>query len=362
MKINTQNIITISGKAAVKDMLRSIPEGGRVTAQVVERLDSRNAVIEIRGKHINASFETGIPSRGRFVLVMKEKSGSSFIFSILSRDNISTELKKLSGYILDDVSGRMMPGKGMADSLGRSSVRTLMDLNLLLFGAGKSGDEGAVIIRLLNNIMKKDLKMASLPFFSYLFLQKSGINSDYLIPLLSLMGGGKRRDERAVKDMHGGGNLRDLVDGIAGNIRDSADSGDLSGDDMGRIMKFLFGPGEKAGDFISGAIPVRDGDEWKAMRYLHRKNAVLWGMEFSALGYIDILVRDFPDMLDIGVFCREIKAVDFLKKDINGLHKRIKNFVEKKLSISLYNSVEVLNECISTFESSSALLGVDMKA
>jgi hypothetical protein len=362
VKINTQNTITISGKAAVRDMLRSIPEGGRVMAKVVERFDSRNAVIEINGKQLKAGFETGIPSKDRFILVMKEKSGSSFIFSMVSRDNISTEFKKLSGYTLDDVSGKMMLSKGIADSFGKSSVRTLMDLNLLLFGAGKSGDEGAAIIRFLNIILKKDLKMASLPFFSYLFLQKNGINSDYLVPLLALMGGGKRRDERIVKDMHPGGSLKELVDGIAGSIRDSADSGDISGDDLGRIMKFLFGQGDRAGDFTSGAVPVQDGEEWKAMRFLHRKNAVLWGMEFSALGYIDILVRDFPDTLDIGVFCREVKAVDFLKKDINGLHKRIKNFVEKKLSISLYNSVEVLNECISTFESSSALLGVDMKA
>ena len=361
MKINSQNIIKISGKAAVRDMLRGIPEGGRVMAKVVERLDSRNAVIEINGKHLNAGFETGIPSKDRFILVMKEKSGSSFIFSMVSRENISAEFEKLSGYTLNDVSGKMMLSKGMADSLLKSSVRTIMDMNLLLFGSGKSGDEGAVIIRLLNNIMKKDLKMESLPFFSYLFLQKSGINSDFLVPLLALLGGGKKIDERSVRDTLTGKGLREQVDRVAREIRDLAENGDLSRDELERIVKYLFGAGEKGGEFFTGALPVEDGDEWKVMRFLHGRNAVLWGMEFSALGYIDILVRDFQEALHVGIFCREEKAVNFLEKDINELHKRIKIFVEKKISISLYNSVEVLKECIGTFESSSALFGVDLK-
>ncbi|HON77751.1 MAG TPA: hypothetical protein PK544_04615 [Spirochaetota bacterium] len=361
MKINSQNIIKISGKAAVRDMLRGIPEGGRVMAKIVERLDSRNAVIDIKGKHLNAGFETGIPSKDRFILVMKEKSGSSFIFSMVSRENISAEFEKLSGYTLNDVSGKMMLSKGMADSLLKSSVRTIMDMNLLLFGSGKSGDEGAVIIRLLNNIMKKDLKMESLPFFSYLFLQKSGINSDFLVPLLALLGGGKRTNEKSLHDARSGGDLREQVDAVVRNMSDLAASGDLSADDLEMIVKYLFGAGEKGGEFFTGALPVEDGDEWKVMRFLHGRNAVLWGMEFSALGYIDILVRDFQEALHVGIFCREEKAVNFLEKDINELHKRIKIFVEKKISISLYNSVEVLKECIGTFESSSALFGVDLK-
>lgn len=343
-------------------MLGSIPEGGRVTAKVVEQLDSRNAVIEIRGKHLNASFETGIPSKGRFVLVMKEKSGAAFIFSMVNRDNISAEFKKLSGYTLDDVSGRMMLSKGTADAILKSNVRTVMDLNLLLFGAGRSGDEGAVIIRLLNTIMKKDLKMESLPFFSYLFIRKSGINSNFLIPLLALMGGGKGMNTRSLQEKLKGRDFHGQVDAVAERIRDLADSGELSIDDLERIVKFLFGPGDKGSGVFSGYLPVQDEDEWKSMKFLHRRDAVLWGMDFSALGYVDVLVRDFPGSLDIGIFCGEEKAVDFLKKDINELHKRIKIFVEKKISISLYNSVEVLSECKRTFESSSALLGVDLKA
>ncbi len=362
MKIERFPSIAITAKNAAREVLKNLAVGGRASARVVERLDGQHAIIEIAGTRIRAEFLKGVPRGDSFLLVLADKKGSRYIFSLAPRDFIARHFQAVArDFIVDD-------GRFAAPDLARllrgraGTLNGLYDLNRVLFGIPPERARDRSQTDLLNRLQKAGISRDNFNLFYYLFSQNTGINNNFLYYVMSLFGKGRSLPEWARKLRDDENALSGMLDSMLDEVRGKIAGGALEKDLVGELLSLLSESPRADADFAEGIMPLIDGDEWKPLRYLCRNKSLLCAFDLSGIGHVEILAKDFGDETRMMISMSDSGAAERMRKDVAELADGIKNIVEKKISMIIYNSGDVLNTIDELCRIYPSFHGVDVRA
>ncbi len=362
MKIERLPSIAISAKTAAHEVLKNLATGSKTSARVIERLDGQHAILEIAGTRIRAEFLKGVPRGDSFLLVLVDKKGSQYVFSLAQRDEISRHFQAVARDFLID-EGRFAASdlsrllRGRAGTLGG-----LYDLNRVLLGIPPERERDRSRMGLLNRLQKAGISRENFNLFYYLFSRNTGINNNFLYYVMSVFGGGRHLREWANRLRDDANALSGMLDNMMDEVRGKIDQGVLEKDAVGELFSMLAGSVPGDADIADGVMPLVDGDEWKPIRYLGREKSLLCSFDLSEIGHVEILAKDFDDETRMLVSMSDAGTAERMRKDAAELVDRIKNFVEKKISMIIYNSDDVLNNINELCRIYPSLYGVDVRA
>ncbi len=362
MKIERLPSIAISAKAAAHGALKNLAAGSKTEARVIERLDGRRAILEIAGTRISAEFLKGVPREDSFLLVLVEKKGSRYVFSLAQRDEIARHFQAMArDFLVDD---RRFAASDLSRLLrGRAGTLSgLYDLNRVLFGITPERARDRSRVDLLNRLQKAGMLRGNFNLFYYLFSQNTGINNNFLYYVMSFAGGERQLREWAGDLRNDANALSGMLDGMMDEVRGKIDQGVLERDVVGELLSLLAESAPGGADVADGILPIPDGDAWKPFRYLGRGGSLLCSFDLSKIGHVEVLAKDLGDEVRVAISMSDAGAADRMRKDAAELADRIKNIVEKKISMIIYNSGDVLSTIDELCRTYPLLYGVDVRA
>lgn len=356
MQIDRFTTLKVSGRVAVSARLGDIPPGGRVEARIAGRIDARHAIIELRGKHVRAEFPNGVPAGDHLVLELVKKQKGSFLFKLADNSGAAQLFSAARQHVL---SGEAMLSSIPASfilAMRTGGLRGVFDLNRLLLGFPDTAPADEKLTGALNSLLKKGVSPQAVRFFSYLFSQNDGINSSFLNFVAVLMGRSGRKDVGFQALFTDEQCARDEIDGAMNALKALIGEGEAGEELLAEIARRA---GREAAPY--GMMPVLDDDRFKPLRYCMHENSIVCSLELSQLGVVDILARESREAVFLAVYCRDVEGVEEMKRNMHGLYNKIKNIVEKNLSLVIYNWDDVLKTMSDVF-SGRASFEIDVRA
>jgi len=343
MKIEPSVTVTISGKTAVRSLFKGIREGAEIQARVVERVGSRDAIIEIAGRRIRAQFLKGVPAGGTMTLKLDAVSGESYYFRLAQTDAREAFIRQIMEMTIFDagmIRGSIMRALGAA--LAKHPAG-LFELNALLLNRPHA-DKKDGLARFLDHLAQRGFDRASLADLSML-LSGVSVRSKHIQTLLFMLGFGEDRIRRLAAGKADG--PRSMINGILKEIQ-SIDGKEERDAAIRQMLTFLTeGEGTeepyRAGEF---AFPGESG--FHSVRYLESGSSWLFRLDLSGIGRIEILAREMEREFPVSVFCENEEALALLKNGSGVLMSRIEH-IHPNIYINFVNTQQAINKIVEIY-------------
>lgn len=363
MKIDTQRFVTLLGGKKTSDVLKNTRIGAEITARVVERSGKNRALLEVAGKKFFAEFPAGAPSSGSLSLVLEGRKGDVLYFRLSAPDTARTLHEKISGYTVftgEQIAGLNLGGVSMKNIHGIFSL----NLELLAMRGGLYGLRESILGDVLKKMRHSSMKKEHIMFFSYIFTFSAGINPGYAMAIMSALGETDWHDFfRILRDAEKHSLGRECIDDVLHAMDEFVFEDE---DDAADRIRLLYAAlmdyaGSAGGEFRMLEIPCgSDGGE--AVRIIAQKDAHVLSLRLSNLGLIDILIKDFPSLLNISIFCENEPARQALYGRIRELGKSVNDMTGKKCNINVLINAHAAENIIEIISFLKLHSEIDIKA
>ena len=343
--IEKSNIIKVTSRISSSNVIKDIRMGSKVTARVVEKINNQFAVLEIAGRRIKAEFLKGIPESSRINLILEKKSSDVFFFKLIDSANNSNIEKILEYSIFDKKDIHKMGVFELARSIkeGLSKVFDLNNLLMKIIGDTTHQSMGSAI--LFNTLLKLKIKEENLILLSLLLCSGRGIKVDQLFSLLQILGFGNNHLSELKKILKDENIIRERIDDILERISEFSNKEEKR-ELIKALIDILLSNSNKIEDVHSGDIPYYDGSKFTSILYIFNNNAIIFSIDFSYLGVMDILIKENKSDLSIAIFCEKDSTIDEFRKRIDSFHSTVKNSLNRDVHIYLHNSQKAVEKII----------------
>lgn len=345
MKIETTNTITISGKSGFPDQIKGIPKGEEMTAQIIERLGRREAILEIAGKRIHAEFKKGVPSGNVITLKLDDIKNNAVFFSLVETGGKDALVKNLAGmtvFELNQLRSTILHGIGGALAKHPAGI---LELNMLLLGCPRKSEKreegpAGLLARLVKLGMDKDA-------VSDLSVIISGmrISSQAFKTLMMIIG----FDEEKIRKWSSGKkeDISGIIDAILKDFATPGSRGDLDSVLL-QLLTLLQNTGRELSGYEYGDAAFYHDDQLTPLQYIGKDTAWLFSVDFSSIGRIEVLARDAKEGYLISVFSGYGEVLEALKQSSDRLVKNLKR-VNKDININFYNTRAAINKIVEIY-------------
>lgn len=333
MRIDNSATITIFGRGAHAEALGALEKGGVIGARIVERIDTHRAVLEIAGRRVSANFVNGLPSAGRLDLLLEKRTGSTFVFRLVAEDPKAAareRLLDLTPFARSD-TGRIPFGRAPTDGLVG-----VYAYSSLLFRLSGGVEKKTGLSEVLNALAARGIKIESLLFFSFLFSDFEGINLNCLASVLAISEreGRRRHNQSVVRfaaedgSFDGTGGILDALDEFVGESQ--------SGEEIIRQLSHSLLDAGAAGELSarSGIIYFHD-EGFREARYIGSADGMAVEADFSQLGHVELLAREWNDHIRVDVFCDNGVVRDEIASDRDHLAATIGSAAGMNCTVSV---------------------------
>ncbi len=297
--------ITLSGSLESMAYLRSLKRGTEVPARIVEVKGPRSAVIEMGGRNIEAEFHEGVPRADAFILSLKEKSGTSFVFRMNLPGPLGDPIGEFSSFTV--FNARTLAPQALVDAFRALRDRTtgLFDINLFLMKRFRG--EGGPAARLASGGLSRNA------LGDILLLGMARTYGAHLAALAALFPPLKERvpEESGIEEM-----LKRILKEVD-TIIESNGSGDIA-----RYILDLLQGREEPGAQYHFYDFSRDGDGG-GPRMLAADGNVIVEADYSSLGRVTVLAR-LDGGLHLSLFAGAEGPLDALRKADRDLRKDLR--------------------------------------
>lgn len=339
MRIEHGNRINISSSYKISKFLKGLKPGAELDVKVLERMDRKSALLEIRGNKFRADFLKGVPGNNRLLLKYEGFKSDSFMFKLIDVTSKSGFIEKALEHTIwtvenIDKSNFMNIGKFLS-----ASITSIFELNILLAGmklVKKGGN--SEMSQLLNYLMNKGYSLKSLQNLAFI-LSSFEINKNFL-PIFLLL----NFDKNYFKDWHSEND--DIKENLNKMFSDVDKIKEL--EDSGKIIKKLL-------DFIvvsvdrdrtqahEGEILYHDGNDFKSLNYIGLDDSWIFSVDFTNLGKIDILLKKIGNIINISIFAENNEISNALKEGNFLLFEKLYE-INKNIKLQIHNKCGILDK------------------
>jgi hypothetical protein len=353
MKIEPTNTIRIISKSGVPDQLRDVQKGAELPARIIDRLNRREAVLEIGGKRIHAEFRNGVPAGSMITLKLDDIKNNSLFFKIVDPGGREALARLLSDMAID---GPDAVQKQLSSALSRHPAG-IFELNALLLGLHKTQDkkdEG--ISRFLSFLLKLGVDKNVISDLSIIL---SGIRVDAKAfqSLLIIIGFDRERTGKWATGQTG--SVEAMIEAIISSMEGIDDTG-MKETALRQLLGLLTEAGTAPGEYVSGELPFFDGDESYPISFLGKNDTWVFSVNFSTIGGIEVLARTSSDGYQVSIFCKNGDALDALKGSAEELNKKLRR-IDQGIHINFYNTTQAINKIVEIYSYYSLNSVFDMR-
>lgn len=364
MKINKNNIIRILHKTSTLDLLRNIKNGSTISAKIVERINAREAILEIAGNRVRVEFRRGVPRTGSLCLILESKRSSTFFFRIsegINNDKYISKLLEFTIFNIDNIKEVSLVELNRYIDNSLSGIFAFNSYLMKIMGDKRIYRDkwGSSI---LNKLLGYGIKVESLIPISYLFCGCGGFNIDQLLSIMMILGlpeynslselKKSYKDDRSVQER-----VEKFFDEIE-RLLNKNNSREMIRDIIGNILRFV---NSNIVDASTGEIVYFNDDEFRSIQYIFNDDAVIFSLELSYLGDIEILMKNYKDTFNLTIFCADNNSIKALKSDVDSLQSVLECRLNKDVNIQLYNITSVIGKIIEINTSLSLNSLLDIK-
>jgi hypothetical protein len=308
MNINPTGTISISVKSLARQVFRELSPGTQIQARVVERYGRHEALLDIGGVRIRAHFQGGVPGSGFLDLIMRGKSGDTFLFSLQSATSRNGFPEKLQSFFIFPLKN-ISPDTSAAISryLG-SDPRSIFDLNMILAGQGH-GLPGGGLANIFRSVSEKKDNPSWLLRLS-LYLAGICLGEELADSLAALSSDEKKQGRKEQERKKDEKMAEDEINTIAKEV-DSMTEGKEKELLVRGIIEILAGDSGPSGGI---ELPLIDSDGYIPLKCLFSENSWIFHAEFSKIGKTDIIARDTGSGFTIDIHAGNTLALKELKR------------------------------------------------
>lgn len=358
MRIESSITIRIAGRTEAAEFFAGIRKGSELTARIVDRVRSHEAVLEIAGKRIHAEFVKGVPSNTILTLKLEDVKNNSFFFKLVDEKGTDAFVKQImDATIFDGDTIRKNILFGIGSSLSRNPAG-IFELNALLLGLIQKEDRRENgLTRLLNHLLRMGVSKHAVSDLSFL-LSGISIGAKSLRWLMLVPGFDKERLRKWASLNNA--ETANLINSILGEI-DAIQNAEEKESLIRQIVTFLNNRGAQTGEFASGEFATYGEEGLHPVRYAGRDNSWIFSVDFSALGLIEILAKKTEGGNLISIFCDRNDTRDALKKDYEQLQRKLA-LIDRNIHINFFNTRQVINKIVEINSYYSLHSVLDIKA
>jgi hypothetical protein len=359
MRIEHSDTIRIAAGPHRNSQFGALQKGDLVTGRIIERVNPRQAVIEIGGNRLTADFVNGVPREGRITLLMEGQDGQAFFFRRINRDDprfyrdlfrltifdagqvdkknlsrILTGLKKEAGGLFEVSEIIMRNGRGSG-----ASVRPQGDFASLMRHFGLSGGDVSQAAFLVATLRNQHLPFA-------------------LTILRSL---GFEKAVNGIMDHFSEDTVDDRITEVIQRVEDTLEKDGNGRERFREFLQYLF-PAGGDDDAFAGELPCQDDPSGPPIRYLVSLKGCVVSFSLTNIGPIEILLQDLPDEMRLAIACEDDEVKNALAVRINDLHGRISGIMNKAVVVDIYKRRDVLEKIIEIISSSTIHSVFDARA
>ncbi|MCU0822714.1 MAG: hypothetical protein MUC95_09630 [Spirochaetes bacterium] len=357
MKIEKNIAFRISDEGKSPSSLSRLKTGGNVHAKILERLNEREAIIDLAGKRARVEFLKGVPKSNRFILTVEGRDNNTYYFKILERINKSELIKSMADFSIFDFSEMKKVNAGLMNKLFKNGLPGIYAFNLILIRELKkdSGDNTGGLSNIIRILLGKGLKPENALFLSMLFFTGKGLNSEQLISLIMILSFAERYNNKDRGNINFKENIYEKIDDIIKIINDIKESGDKDEIIRDLIENFISTANSAKNGFSCGEILYFDDNDSKELRYILNNNSILISLTLTYIGNLEILIKTDNTHCNIIFFCENDKSAEALKSGSDVLFSTLKDVSGKNFNIFFNNRKEAAEKIIeiSSFLSQS---------
>ncbi len=305
-KIDSTHIIRISGDKT-RDLYKKLSPGTEVKARIIRAYSKNGAVIDIAGKRFRAEFTQGLPEKNLIILTLLERKNGALVFRLKRDDkaeNIYNELMKHS------LAGST-PRPSLMYNLKRffsSSSRNLFELSLFLFELDKEKNRKNAVTELSNRLLDSGFPADLIETLNLLLAggRKTSFN---LLLILFLLNKGKTLSDK--NEFLSDKNIKKLFHQID-NLIDTEKGNDI----IWHLKTLLLNSNHTNYPYLFD-FACLDDDKFKPVRCIIDKKTLLFSLDLSELGHIDILSRKIEEIISINVYTEDISTSETLRAGVS---------------------------------------------
>lgn len=326
--------ITVSGNAKIHRTLGNIALGGKVSAEILERLEGNKAILRVSGEKITAQFMKEIP-RGKYLeLVLTSRQKNTFVFALSTRKSDVSAAGQYRQFIIMD------EGKARANLYRTRALlaegHSLYDINRVLSGISGQSAVGA-FAGFLNVLLKKGMaKKDTEKIAAVLCRLKGGVSRLFRSIITAIAADSDVLEGRAT-GMFDEGSAREVA-GSLGDILESLVWDDELREHFGKLMIWLFKTGgEKESE---QEIPLYDDEKYICARMITEGDSMACTFELSELGRLEVFARILGEAILLSIVCESDKSVEILTHDLYHLQKKLHSLMKNGAMVAVYRNTD----------------------
>ena len=353
MKIQQHDIIKLAGSARVHGIFKNIPAGRELSALIVQRIDGKTAELSINGKMIRADFLKGVPPGDTISLKFEKNVNDTYIFKIVQHTGADALNNKLAEFII--LTNSMVKDRyGDILKFIQSSQAGIYELNRLLINPDSRNKKEGRNVLLLNRLLKAGMDINLLVYLSSV-MSGRGFNRDILLWIRSLIGAPLYSGEKEclLKNNEIDGIISDIISGL-----DSINDRDLKSDAITQILDALMNEPDEKG-IEERELYYLEDSEFKAMNYFFSYQALMFTLNLSNIGIIEIIVKKADNAFFINIFSDRENVIEFLKKTEGTLREGMRK-IRGGVSVNFINS-KIMLDNLKDFYRNYVINKIDLK-
>jgi len=288
--------VSLKGNRDISDAVKKLKIGESVAARII-RSDGNEALLDIKGNRLRAEFLNGVPDRKVVDLVLTEKTAFNVVFRLAGKysgENVPALLSMMTLLTENEAKNISMHGLVKFITGGRPD---LFEINLFLLGIRKDEKKGGGQADLFSMLRQRGVPFTSLVYMNYLV----SMNTPFMVIQYLLQ---NLIDKRKITHHHE--SAEEPADDILEILRDESD------DVIKGVIDLFSGGDNEKGLYREALIPV--DDDFIKCEYIYYMNRFFCSIELSAIGRLDIIVKDYGEILNIVLLPEKDAAEIFLNE------------------------------------------------
>jgi len=315
--MGSENLIRIIPRASAASFLKEARKGGDLAAKIVQRLGDNDAVIAIGKTRVRAAFTKGVPDRESFILRLERIDRGTVTFRMIDAAARAKALSQLLEMTLLKSADqhRLFASLGSALSPPPAGI---LELNARLLGYLPARPPDRNIARLLNHLLRLGVDRRAVDDLAYLLADTS---APFRV-VLSLFQTSDRGTQEKENKRDYLPNAKDATQHIASSIESIEDPSQRD-ECLATILDLVRESTQPPSNTRPSEFAWHHEGEYRTVRFLASDIGLIISLEFSALGRIEILVREAREGIAISVFCDSSDTLSALEESGNELRRTL---------------------------------------